>query len=441
MLDPPDPDALATINDVTAADLPRFAVARQERDHPAVEDLEAATVDALDTIPGLADLESGATVGITAGSRGIHDMPDILRIMVAELQDRGLDPFIFPAMGSHGGATAEGQREMLASLDITEETMGCEIRSSIAVEEVATDDDGRPVYAAVDALEADAVIVANRVKAHTDFHGDIESGLCKMTVIGIGKQRGADAAHNAALATSFREVLPDRAGLLFDAVPILGGVAVIENANEHAAEIVGVPVDEIIDREPALLERSLELLPTLPIDDLDLLIVDRIGKNYSGTGMDTNVVGRMLMHGEPEFETPSYSRIYTRGLTEASHGNAIGIGLADYVHQSALSDVTLTDTYVNAVTGGEPARARIPVVCPTDELAFSLVYSTTGVRDASDLRVAWVPNTLELSTYAVSEPVAAELRERPDVTLDDLEPLTFTDGDLATAPFRETPIA
>ncbi|MDX1748405.1 MAG: DUF362 domain-containing protein, partial [Halobacteriales archaeon] len=302
MLEPPDPDALATINDVTASDLPRFAVARQDRDQPEVADLEAATVAALDAIPGLGDLSPGAEVGITAGSRGIHDMPAILRIMVAELQDRGFDPFIFPAMGSHGGATAEGQREMLASLDITEETMGCPIRSSVAVQQVATDADDRPVYAAEDALEADAVIVANRVKAHTDFHGDIESGLCKMTVIGIGKQRGADAAHNAALATSFREVLPERASLLFEAVPILGGVAVIENANEHAAEIVGVPVDEIVEREPALLERSLELLPTLPIDDLDLLIVDRIGKNYSGTGMDTNVVGRMLMHGEPEFE-------------------------------------------------------------------------------------------------------------------------------------------
>ena len=440
MLEPPDPDALATINDVTAADLPRFAVARQERDQPTVEDLEAATVEALEAIPGLADLDHGAEVGITAGSRGIHDMPAILRVMVDELKDRGLDPFIFPAMGSHGGATAEGQREMLASLDITSETMGCEIRSSVAVEQVATDGDGRPVFAAVDALEADAVIVANRVKAHTDFHGDIESGLCKMTVIGIGKQRGADAAHNAALATSFRAVLPERAGLLFDAVPILGGVAVIENAAEQAAEIVGVPVGEIIDREPDLLERSLELLPTLPIDDLDLLIVDRIGKNYSGTGMDTNVVGRMMMLGEPEFETPAYSRIYTRGLTDASHGNAIGIGLADYVHETALEDVTLTDTYVNAVTGGEPARARVPVVCPTDELAFSLVYSTTGVRDASDLRVAWVPNTLELGTYAVSEPVAEELRDHPDVTVEPPEPLDFEDGDLVTAPFRETPI-
>ncbi|WP_101296976.1 DUF362 domain-containing protein [Halegenticoccus soli] len=435
MLELPDSQRLAAINDASIDEFPDFVLLEQERNHPEVENVAAATVEAVDRIHHLDELAPGAEVGVTAGSRGIHDMPMVLQAIVKSLSDRGLDPFIFPAMGSHGGATAEGQREMLASLGITEETMGCEIRSSLAVEEVATDAEGRPIFAAKDALEADAVVVANRVKAHTDFTGEVESGLAKMTVIGIGKQRGAEVTHSAGLAKGLDEAIPERAAALFEHVPVVGGVAVIENADDRAAAVEGLPVEDILDEEPALLARSKRLLPTLPVDELDLLVIDEIGKNISGTGMDTNVVGRMLYHGQPEPEDLSYARIHVRSITEASHHNGIGIGLADFVHADAVRQLDLTDTYINGITGGEPARARIPVVCPTDEVAFLLAYSSVGVSDPGELRIARIPNTLELGRFLVSEPVAAELAEREDVSVVAERPLDLADGDLRADPY------
>jgi hypothetical protein len=427
----PDAERLAGGSDVVSADLPRFARARRHRDPPSVEDVPGATREALDAIPALDDLPEGAEIAVTAGSRGIHDVPAVLAATVAELQDRGLDPFVMAAMGSHGGATSEGQRETLAELGITPDAVGCEIRSSMAVEEVAEDADGRPVYAAVDALSADAVLLVNRIKAHTDYSGDHESGLCKMAVVGLGKHRGAESMHNAALARGFQTVIPERAELLFEATPVVGGIALLENANERAAAIEGVPVGEILEREPALLERSKELLPTLPVEDLDLLVVDEIGKEISGTGVDTNVVGRVRFHGQPEPDAPSITRMYARSLTPASHGNALGMGLADFVHRDLLRTVDFGDTYVNVATSGEPERAKLPFVVPDDETALAMACSTTGIRDPGQLRAARIRNTLEPDDLLVSEPVAAELESHPDVEVGPLEPLDFRDGQFA----------
>jgi len=436
MLTVPDRDALEAVNDVSMEDFPRVAPARHERDHPQVEDIDAATAEALDAID-FDDLDPDARIAITAGSRGIHDKPAVLRAAVAELEDRGFAPFLFPAMGSHGGGTADGQVETLASLGITEESIGCEIRSSMDVEEVGEDAEGRPVYASVDAIEADAIVIVNRVKAHTDFSGRIESGLCKMAVIGIGKQRGAEVAHNAAIAKGHEEVFPERASTLFSSTPVLGGIAIIENAEDRAASIEGVPVGEIVEREPALLERSKELLPTLPVDDLDLLVVDEQGKDVSGTGMDTNVLGRLLMYGQPEPDSPDFTRIHIRSLTEGSHGNGIGIGLADFAHREAVDALDLADTYLNAITGGEPARARLPVVVPTDATALSLAYSTTGVRSAEAMRFVRVPNTLDLGEFVVSEPVGRELADHSDITIGEFEPLALDGGDLPERSYTE----
>jgi hypothetical protein len=430
MIELPDPEALDDVNEVSVEDLPRFAPVRYEREQSAVDDVERATAAAVSAIDGLDDLSPGARVGITAGSRGIRDMPTVVRTMVAELRSRDLDPFVLPAMGSHGGATAEGQVETIASLGFSEESMGCEVVASMDVERVGTDGDGRPVFASRDALAADAVLLANRVKLHTDFSGDVESGLCKMAVIGLGKQRGAEATHKAALAGTFSEVIRERASILFAETPIVGGVAVVENANERAAVVEGMNVDDVLDREPELLERSRELIGTIPIDDLDLLVVDEMGKEVSGTGMDTNVIGRMLMHGEPEPDSPRYARIYVRSVTAASHGNGIGLGLADYVHRELVEDLDLTDTYVNAITSGEPIRARIPLVVPSDALALTTAYSGCGVVDPADMRIARIENTLELDRFWVSEPLVEELRDHPDATVGTPEPLVFEDGEL-----------
>lgn len=417
MLSPPDADRLANVNDVSPEEFPEFALVEHRRDQPRVEDIDSAVEEALSDIDRLQDLDTGAEVAVTAGSRGIHDITTVLESVVDRLQQRDLEPFIIPAMGSHGGATAEGQREMLASLGITSDSMGCEIRSSMDVTTVSEDEAGRPIVAADDALAADAILLANRVKLHTDFRGDIESGLSKMAVIGLGKQRGAEFAHNAALDRSFKEVIPERANVLFEETPIIGGIALLENASERIAALEGVDVSEIPQQEPPLLARSEELLPTLPMDDLDLLVIDGIGKNISGTGMDTNVVGRMQYLGEPEFETPSYRRIHVRSLSQESHGNAIGMGLADFIHEDAVADLSLTDTYINAVTGGEPSRVALPLVAPTDAIAFKLAYSTTGVSDPSEMRIARIPNTLELGRYLVSEPLIDELADHPEVTI------------------------
>ncbi|WP_435181351.1 DUF362 domain-containing protein [Halorussus sp. AFM4] len=437
MLEPPNDDRLEDINDASVDEFPDLVLLEQTRDQPQVEDVYGAGKDAADTALQDVTLGPDAEVAITAGSRGIHDMPEVLLGMVDHLKERGYTPIIVPSMGSHGGATAEGQVEMLESLGITEEAMGCEIRSSLAVEEVGQDAEGRPIYAARDALKADAVLLANRVKLHTDFRGSVESGLCKMTVIGLGKQRGADITHQAGLAKGLDQAIPERAAVLFEETPIVGGVAIYENANERAAHVEGIPVEDILEREPELLDASEELFPRLPVENLDLLIVDEIGKNISGTGMDTNVVGRMLYHGQSGSESPVYTRIYVRGLTEASHHNAIGMGLADFIHADAVSQIGLTDTYINAITGGEPARARLPVVTPTDEVALLLTYSATGCSSPGDMRIGFVENTLDLGRFLVSENVAEELEDREDIELLDNISIRTYDGDFAFDLFEE----
>lgn len=409
------------------SDLPRFAPAKRSRTQPAVDDVADATEAALASIP-LDQLSPGAEIALTAGSRGIHDVPTVLATIANHLDDRGFHPFVMPAMGSHGGATADGQLETLASLGMTEDSIGCEFRSSMAVERVGDDIDGRPVFAAEDALEADAIMLVNRVKAHTDYAGRYESGLAKMAVVGLGKHRGAEEMHNAALARGFQEVIPERAEILLEQTPVIGGVAIIENANERAAEITGLPVDAILAEEPALLERSKTLLPTLPVENLDLLMLQQMGKNISGTGMDTNVLGRQLFHGQPEPDGPDITRIYVRSLTSVSHGNALGMGLADFIHQDVIADIDFGDTYVNIATSGEPVRAKLPFVVPADATVLSLAASTTGVRDPEALRIAMIKNTLEPDDLYVSEPVAAELQTHPDVTVGDLEKVVFDDN-------------
>ena len=433
----PDGETLRGANDYTVEDLPRFATARRHRETRSVEDVEAAAREAVEAIGAFGEggLSRGAEVAVTAGSRGIHDMPAVLAAAIDELQGRGYEPFVIPAMGSHGGATAEGQVETLAALGITEEAMGCEIRSSMAVEAVGEDSLGRPVYAAVDALSADAVLLANRVKPHTDFRGPVESGLSKIAVIGLGKHRGAESLHNAAIATDFADVIRDRMRVVLRETPIVGGIALIENADERAAHVEGVSAREIPEREPELLGIAREEFATLPVDELDLLVVDEVGKEKSGTGMDTNVLGRYHFHGEAEPESPRITRVYARSLTEPSHGNALGVGLADFVHREFLEGIDFADTYVNVVTSGEPRRAKLPFVVPDDLTALLLACSTTGVADPAELRVARIPSTMDPDRLVVSEPVAEALRGREDVTVGPLEPLAFDDGRFRSDPY------
>lgn len=420
----PDAGTLRDANDVDSEDLPRFARVTRERELDSIEDVEGAARRAVDDLP-LDALEKGAEVAITAGSRGIHDMPAVLEAAIDELRERGFEPSILAAMGSHGGATSEGQRETLEALGITENRLGCAIHTSMAVAEVGTDSLGRSVYVAEDVLAMDAVILANRIKPHTDFHGPVESGLCKIAVIGLGKHRGAESLHNAGLASDFSEVIRERAELIIERSPVIGGIGLIENAADRATHVEGVPAERILDREPELLEVAREELPTLPVSDLDLLVLDEIGKEVSGTGMDTNVIGRVLFHGESEPDSPNVTRIYARSITPASHGNGLGLGLADFVHRDVVEELNLSDMYVNIVTSGETSRARIPFTVPDDLTALILACSTTGVAEPAELRVARIENTMEPDELLVSEPVARELEGREDVSVGELEPLAF----------------
>ena len=432
----PDAAELRTATDVSIEAYPRFAVVRRHRDLDPVADVAGAARAAIDDL-SLGDLSSGASIAITAGSRGIRDMPTVLSAAVDELLDRGFEPFVVPAMGSHGGATERGQRKTLASLGITEGTVGCEIRSSMAVDVVGQDSMEQDVYVSRDALDADAIVLANRVKPHTDFSGAIESGLCKMAVVGLGKHHGAESLHNAGLAGDFSVVIADRAKVIIEETPIAGGVALIEDVHERATIVEGIPAAQLLAREPELLERAYEELPMLPVDDLDLLIVDEIGKEISGTGMDTNVLGRYRFHGAAEPETPTITRIYARSLTEASHGNALGIGLADFVHRDLVEEMDVTDTYVNIVTSGEPERSKLPFVVPDDRTALTIIPSTIGLKDLSELRIARIKNTLDLDDLVVSEPVARELQVRENVSVGPLEPLELRQGALSPAPYSE----
>jgi hypothetical protein len=353
----------------------------------------------------------GARVAITAGSRGIRDLPAVLAAAVAAVREAGGDPFIAPCMGSHGGATAEGQRAVLESLGVTAESVGAEVVSSMDVVPVGESAFGVPVWASRDLAEADGVIVVNRVKPHTDFHGEVESGLVKMLVIGAGKHAGALSAHNLTVRHGFPAVLADHGERLLGGLPVLCGIAVVEDQHERTALLEVLRPDEFFTREPALLERARELLPRLPFAQLDVLVVDRLGKDVSGAGMDTNVIGRVSFWGGGERPAePRITRIFVRGLTPATHGNACGIGMADFTTARCAGQIDRAATGVNCITSNCPEDARIPIACATDREAIAAAIQTAGIRSPAEVRLAWVRDTAHLGRMAVSEALLDEVR-------------------------------
>ncbi|HTX69245.1 MAG TPA: DUF362 domain-containing protein [Thermoleophilia bacterium] len=353
----------------------------------------------------------GDRVAITAGSRGIRDLPAVIRAAVAAVRKAGGDPFVAPCMGSHGGATAEGQRRVLEDLGVTEETVGAPVVSSMDVVQVGESALGVPVWAARDLAEADGIVVVNRVKPHTDFHGEVESGLVKMLVVGAGKHAGALSAHGLTVRHGFPAVLRDHGELLLAKLPVLCGIALVEDRRETTAALEVLRADEFFAREPELLERAYELLPRLPFDQLDVLVVDRMGKDVSGSGMDTNVVGRISFWGGGESPTkPRITRIFVRGLTEASHGNAIGIGMADFTTERCLAAVDRRATSVNCLTANCPEDGRLPIAFATDREAVAAALQTAGIRDPDEVRLAWIRDTAHLERIAVSEALLDEVR-------------------------------
>jgi hypothetical protein len=415
------------------APLPRMARVRQRFDAPRLDDVEAAVSEQLRVLDG--KIRPGMRVGITAGSRGIANVAQILQAAGDAVRRRGGEPFIIPAMGSHGGATAEGQTAVLAGYGVTPASTGMPIVSSMEVREIGrlgdAADPGPAVYVSATALEADGLIVCNRVKAHTDFRGPIESGLAKITAIGLGKHQGAKTIHSFG-TRGLAHWMPLAAQRIVRAAHVLCGLALLENAYDETARIVAVPPEAIgTEVEAELLAEAKRLMASLPFDDLDVLVVDEMGKNVSGTGMDTNIIGRMMIHGVPEFERPRIRIVVVLDLTEESHGNGAGIGLADVLTLRAARKLDLRATYINGLTSGIGGvqRIKLPMVLPSDVDAICAGVLCCGRGDPEHARVVRIKNTLEIGELLVSESLLGEARAhaRLDI-LSEPEPLRFDAG-------------
>lgn len=355
----------------------------------------------------------GQRIAITAGSRGITNIREILRAVVEEVKAADAKPFIIPAMGSHGGATAHGQVETLRSLGITEESMGCRIVSSMEVEEIGCIG-GTPVYVDRNALNADGIIVVGRVKPHTDFKGIIESGVMKMIAIGLGKQKGAEMIHHN-LYEGYHNLLPAAARLIMEKCSIIMGLALLENAHHETAKIIALEPFEIEAAELKLLDEAKALLARLPFKEIDLLIVEEIGKNISGVGMDTNVTGRFWMPGESDSAAPRINKIVVLDLTPETEGNAIGIGLADLTTRRLVEKINYESTFVNCLTQGSCDTGKTPIWLPNDRDAISTALRIIGPIDSAKARVVRIRNTMELDHLWISCSLLEEVHGSPEL--------------------------
>ncbi len=364
-------------------------------------------------------LRPGARIAVGVGSRGIANLEAIVRAVLDQLRAAGTRPFIIPAMGSHGGATPEGQRAVLATYGITAEAMGVPIHDSLAVRQVGASVDGVPAFCSVEALGADGIFLINRVKPHTDFFSrTLGSGLVKMCVIGLGKQVGASAMHQAATRIGHERAIHGLAAVLLESAPVLGGLAILENPLHETARLVVLRREEVVAGEPGLLGEARSLMPLLPFDEIDLLIIDRIGKNISGAGMDPNVINRSVLGYSSSLireggASPFIRRIFVRGLTQETHGNAIGIGLADVTTTRLVREMDARVTSINALTAMTPQSAKIPICFDSDREAIERTLASLALDDPRSARVARIADTLSLAEMDVSESLWADARNHP----------------------------
>lgn len=358
------------------------------------------------------NLRSGARVAIGVGSRGIRDIVPVVQVTVAACREAGLLPFIVPAMGSHGGGTAEGQRHVLEHLGITEATVGAPIVSDTAVNLIGETACGIPVRFDRAALDADFIVPINRVKPHTDFAGTHESGLCKMLAIGFANHAGCSRIHQEGFAR-FHAVIPAVAGLILRTLPVAFGVAIVENAYDETCMIEAIPRETILAREAELLQIAYANMARLYFDHIDVLIVEEIGKNISGAGMDPNIIGRTAGGLLPGYTGPAITRIVVGALTATGYGNAIGIGEADFTTERLAGQMDRTATYANAIAAGVPESARLPIVLPTLDDAVRAALQTGGIDDWSQAAIVRIKNTLHLDTIWVSGALSAAVEAHP----------------------------
>lgn len=407
--------------------LPRMVRVRQKLDEERIGSI-AATVKAELSRPEIAaTVKPGASIAITCGSRGIANIAEITREIVGNLKNLGAKPFIIPAMGSHGGGNAEGQQQLLASLGVTEETVGAPVRSSMEVVQIGTLEDGRPVAIDRFASEADGIIVVGRVKPHTAYRGPYESGLFKMLAIGLGKHKGAEACHDQGFSR-MAENVPAFARAMLKNADVLFGIAVIENAHDETCKIVALEKDRIEADEPALLDEARARMAQIYIPKIDVMIVDEIGKNHSGDGMDPNVTGSYSTRyasGDPQVE-----HYVVLDISDPSHGNAVGLGRADYTTKRVFDKADFDSTYPNALTAKVALVAKVPMVLATDKLAIQAAIKTCSEIGPEGVRVVRIRNSAHVDEIFVSDNLIPEVKSHPDMEiLDPPAEMTFDNED------------
>lgn len=411
---------------------PEIAKISQQIDTTRITDIGQVIADEMQRLNLRDRVKPGARVALSAGSRGITDNVAVTKAVIHELKEIGAHPVIIPSMGSHGGATAEGQAEMLEGLGLSEKTLGVPVVSSMDVVELGKTEEGIPVVFSKDAMECDNVIVINRIKPHTEFSGKIESGLTKMLVIGMGKHEGAILAHNWAVRFGYERTLISSADLLIKKIPVAMGIGIVENGLGQAARIEAVSPENFVEEEVKLLDYARQTCPHLPFDRLDVLIVDEGGKEISGTCMDTKVIGRIMNIYEPPLTHPYITRIILRDITDTSHGNGLGVGLADFVTRRLANKLNRSITDLNCVTAVAPEKARLPIVAETDQSAVNQAIATAGPVTPEDIRLCWIRSTMKLDTMYVSKALLEEVTARDELEkISDLMPMNFSEsGDL-----------
>lgn len=394
--------------------IPRMVKAHQSFDRPRIDDLEKSLTQMLRAGGYLTKIRPGQRVAVTAGSRGITDIALTLKIVVKEIRAAGGNPFLFPAMGSHGGATAEGQIQILHNLGVTEEFVGAPILASMETVQIGSSEGGRPVYLDKHADEADAIVVVNRIKPHVAFRGPFESGLMKMVTIGMGKQKGADFAHMLGFG-QMAEAIPDIGRVTIGKKNILCAVAILENAYHETAAVEAMGKEMIESREPELLEEAWRLYPRIFFDELDVLILDEIGKDISGTGFDTNIVGRY--HTPYASGGPRITRVGALDITDKSGGNANGLGILDITTRRAYEKFDFEQTYPNALTSTVPMSVKLPMVLNNDRQAVQAAIKMSNILDRAAIRMVRVKNTVQLGEIEISENLIPLAEEHPNLSV------------------------
>ncbi|MDR7869691.1 MAG: lactate racemase domain-containing protein [Tissierellaceae bacterium] len=404
-----------------------FSLVKQNFNNEKIENVREEVIKELDSIEANKLITPNMKIGVTAGSRGISNIVTITRTICDYIKDAGGTPYIIPAMGSHGGATAEGQLHVLESLGITEESMGCPIKSSMEVVQLGTTESGVPVYFDKVAYSMDGVIVVNRIKPHTDFESQIESGLTKMIAVGLGNQMGCATMHEYGLRTS----IPESARVSKEKVNFLLGLGIIENSKDETYKLKAVLPEDFETEEKKLLIEAKGTVPKLPVDNLDILVVKEMGKMISGTGMDTKVLGRIKILGEVEPITPKINKVVVLNLASNSYGNALGVGLADITTKKLVDSIDFDATYANIISTSFLERGKVPITVSNDKNAIIVGINTVGVVNAENIKIGIIKNTLDLQEMYLSEGALKDMDNSKIEIIQSGIKLSFdTDGNL-----------